>query len=103
MRYVDPVQVSPGEYRTVLEDGGVRVLEMVIPPGVSDVEHSHPTETVYFISGGKARIHLPDGSADELEIPDGMAMRHPPWTHRVENVGDTEIRAVIFENVGELA
>jgi len=29
-------------------------------------------------------------------------MRHPAWTHRVENIGDTEIRAVIFENVAEL-
>ena len=102
MHYIDPVEVSPNEYKTVLEEDGVRVVEMVLPPGVSDTEHSHPTETVYFITGGKARIHLPDGSADELDIPDGMAMRHPAWTHRVENIGDTEIRAVIFENVAEL-
>ena len=54
---------------------------------------------MYFITGGKARIHLPDGASQDLEIPDGFAMQHEAWTHRVENIGETEIRAVIFENV----
>jgi len=53
VHYVDPVEVSPNEYKTVLEEDGVRVVEMVLPPGVSDTEHSHPTETVYFITGGR--------------------------------------------------
>ena len=102
MTYIDPVEVSPNEYRTVLEQNGIRLVEMVIPPGASDTEHSHPTETVYFIAGGKLRIHLPDGASQDLEVPDGFAMQHEAWTHRVENIGEAEIRAVIFENVGEL-
>ena len=55
---------------------------------------------MYFITGGKARIHPPDGVSQDLEIPDGFAMQHEAWTHRVENIGETEIRGVIFENVG---
>jgi hypothetical protein len=52
---------------------------------------------VYFITGGKVRIHLPDGESVELEPPDGHVMKHEPWTHRVENIGDTDIKALLFE------
>jgi mannose-6-phosphate isomerase-like protein (cupin superfamily) len=91
------VKVSPRNYRLLLEDGNYRIVEMLLPPGTSDIEHSHPNEMVYFITGGKARIHVPGGQAVELDIPDGHTMKHEPWTHRVENIGATEIKAVIFE------
>ena len=97
MEYKDPTQVSPENYRLLLEDGDHRLVEMSLPAGRSDIEHSHPHEMVYFITGGKARIHLPDGDSVELEIPDGHVMKHEPWTHRVENIGDTDIRALLFE------
>ncbi len=43
------------------------------------------------------RIHLPDGESVELEVPDGHVMQHEPWTHRVENIGATDIKAILFE------
>ena len=98
MTYIDPVEASPDNYKAVFENEHVRVLEMTVRPGESDNEHSHPNETVYFTSGGKARIHLPDGETMEAELPDGAVMWHEPWTHRVENIGSTDIRAVIVEN-----
>ena len=97
MEYKDPTEVSPNNYRLLLEDGDYRLVEMSLPAGTSDIEHSHPNEMVYFITGGKARIHLPDGDSVDLEIPDGHVMKHEPWTHRVENIGATDIRAVLFE------
>lgn len=97
MDYKDPVDVSPANYRLLLQDGPFRIVEMRLPAGTSDIEHSHPHEMVYFIRGGKARVHLPDGSSVELDIPDGHAMKHEPWTHRVENIGSSEILAIIFE------
>ena len=96
MTYIDPVAVSPDHYKTLFEDDEVRVLEMTLPAGVSDTEHSHPNEVVYFIKGGNAKIHVGD-DAMEAEIPDGHVMAHEPWTHRVENVGATDIHAIIFE------
>ena len=97
MAYIDPVEVSSDNYKVLLENENVRVLEMSLHAGQSDVEHSHPTETVYFITGGKVKIHLPDGHSDEAEIPDGFVMHQEAWTHRVENVGDTDVHAIIFE------
>ncbi len=98
MTYIDPVQASPDNYKVIFENEHVRVLEMNVPAGQSDNEHSHPAETVYFISGGKAKIDLPGGESMEAELPDGTVMWHEPWTHQVSNVGSTDIRAIIVEN-----
>ena len=76
MAYIDPVEVAPGNYKVLLENEHVRVLEMNLKVGAKDVTHSHPDETVYFVKGGKAKIHLPDGEAAEAEIPDGGGMWH---------------------------
>ncbi len=92
MAYLDPVKVSPGNYKLVFENDLVRVLEMRVKSGKSDVTHSHPSETVYFIRGGKVRIHLPDGGTPEAEFPDGHSMWHEPWTHRLENIGASDIQ-----------
>lgn len=97
MEFKDPVKVSPENYKLLQQEGDFRLVEMILPAGKSDVEHSHHHEMVYFISGGKVRIHLPDADPVDLEIPDGHSMTHDPWTHRVENIGTTDIRAVIFE------
>jgi mannose-6-phosphate isomerase-like protein (cupin superfamily) len=98
MTYIDPVQVSPGNYKLLFENDHVRVLEMSLRAGESDETHSHPTETVYFVRGGQARIHLADGSSAEVKLPDGHVMWHEPWTHQVANVGKSDIRAVIVES-----
>ncbi len=101
MAYIDPVSVSPGSYRSLLENDRVRVLEMTLPAGQADEMHSHPCETVYFVSGGKVRLYLPDGVTAEAEFPDGGVMWHEPWTHRVENIGPSDIRAIIVESKTE--
>jgi quercetin dioxygenase-like cupin family protein len=98
--YIDPVQVSPTNYRVLLENERVRVVEMSLKAGEMDETHSHPAETVYFVTGGRVRLHLPDGGTAEAEFPDGGAMWHEPWTHRVENIGTSDITAIIVEDQG---
>lgn len=96
--YTDPVAVSPTNYRTLLENEHVRVVEMRLKRGEIDAPHSHPAETVYFVQGGKLRLHLPGGETAEAEFPDGGVMWHEPWTHRVENVGTSDVLAIIVES-----
>lgn len=98
MAYIDPVRVSPSNYRTLLENERVRVLEMDLKAGQKDVTHSHPDETVYFVRGSKVKLHLPDGQAIEADIPDGHVMWHEAWTHTVENVGSADLKAIIVES-----
>ena len=97
MTYIDPVKSSPDNYKLLFENEHVKVLEMDLKAGKTDNEHSHRAETVYFISGGKAKIHLPNGEVMEADIPDGHVMYSEAWTHRVENVGTKDIKAIIVE------
>jgi len=92
-----PTVVSPDNYKVIGETDGFRIVEMIVKAGESDNEHSHPNEAAYFISGSKVRVHLPDGNSDEMDIPDGFVLIHDAWTHRVENIGDTDIHAIVFE------
>lgn len=96
MTYIDPIEASPNEYKLLLDGDKARIVEMRLPAGTIDTEHSHPHEFVYFIKGGKVRIHVGEEQM-ELDIPDGHSMQHEPWTHRVENIGDTDIFAILFE------
>lgn len=98
MEYIDPTKAAPNNYRLLMENEHVRVLEMSLKSGEKDNEHSHEDETVYFISGGKVKIHLPGGETADAELPDGHVMWHEAWTHTVENVGSTDIRAIIVES-----
>lgn len=98
MTYIDPVESSPDNYKVLLENEHVRILEMIVPAGESDNKHSHPDESVYFITGGKAKIVEENGDTMEAEFPDGATMWHPAWTHQVTNTGDTEIHAIIVES-----
>jgi mannose-6-phosphate isomerase-like protein (cupin superfamily) len=98
MTYIDPVQVSPGHYKTLLENDHVRVLEMTLKAGEKDEVHSHPSEVAYFVKGGKVVIHLTDGQAMEADIPDGHVMWHEEWTHQVENVGNRDLYAIVVES-----
>ena len=98
MNYIDPTKSSPQNYRLLMENDHVRVLEMNLAAGKKDNEHSHQAETVYFVSGGKVKIHLPGGDSVEADLPNGHVMWHEAWTHTVENVGSSDIRAIIVEN-----
>ena len=97
MAYIDPTKSSPNNYKLLLENDNVRVLEMTLKAGEKDNEHSHDAESVYFISRGKLNIHLPGGDSMEVDIPDGHVMWHEAWTHTVENVGTTDVRAIVVE------
>ena len=98
MAYIDLVEVSPGSYKTLLENDHVHVLQMDLKAGQSDQLHSHPSETVFFVRGSKVNIHLPDGERVEADIPDGHVMRSEAWTHRVENVSSADLQAIIVES-----
>ena len=98
MNYIDPTKSSPENYKLLMENDTVRVLEMNLQAGKKDNQHSHQAETVYFISGGKVKIHLPGGDSVEADLPNGHVMWHEAWTHTVENVGSSDIRAIIVED-----
>jgi len=97
--YIDATTAAADNYKLLSQEGNIRVIEMNLPVGVKDNKHSHHNETVYFIQGSKVRIYLEDGESMEADIPDGHVMHHGPWTHQVENIGDRDVKAIIFEQM----
>lgn len=96
----DPVQVSPDVYSVKLENESVRILEVNLAQGQSDKMHGHPGSTVFVhvISGGKVLVSYQDGRTEEMEVGDNQFLSHASRVHQIKNIGDTDVRAIIYEN-----
>lgn len=93
----DAEKVSPKVVHLKLENERVRVLETVSNPGDKEGMHSHPQSVVFVISGGKLRISTPDGKTSDVELKTGDTLWREPVTHAAENIGTTQVHAIIFE------
>jgi quercetin dioxygenase-like cupin family protein len=58
--YIDAVAAAADHYTLLSQEGAARVIKMHLPAGAKDNLHSHNNETVYFLQGGKAKIHVVD-------------------------------------------
>ena len=93
----DPVQVAPTIYKVLFENERVRLLEVRMRTGDRSAMHSHPDYLVYALSGGTVRMTSPSGEGGEIEVNDGDVMWREAEAHSVENVGETELRALFVE------
>jgi hypothetical protein len=93
----DPVQVAPEQYKVLLENDRVRVLEYRSQPGDKEAMHSHPANVIYMLSTFKAKFTLPDGKTTESELKAGEVTWREAETHVVENIGTTEGHVLIIE------
>ena len=59
---VDGLVSSPGNFKLLLENDHVRVLQYTLLPGALDHWHTHPPRVGYVLSGAKIRVTEADGS-----------------------------------------
>ena len=93
----DPVKLSPQYYTVRSENDRVRVLEYRLKPGEKEVMHSHPSYVVYFFGPAKLRATGPDGKSSDTSVTEGEVLIRDPLSHAVENVGTTELHALLIE------
>ncbi len=93
----DVVNVAPEQFKVVLENEHVRVLEFSMKPGDKQEMHTHPATVHIELTPTKVRITNPDGKAVVLEGKQGEALWVGPVKHTVENIGNTEIHGYIIE------
>ncbi len=79
------------------ENDHVRVLEYTSDPGDKEAMHYHPAFVVYVLTGGTPRITTPDGKSDDVEFQAGDLPWRDPVTHSTENIGGTQLHAIIVE------
>ena len=96
--HIDPVTVSPGMYRVMLENEHVRVVRYQIEPGQKDEWHTHPAKVSYVVSGGTLRVTLADGASFVVdEKSDSAAWLGAVGKHYVENIGTDDVHIVLVE------
>jgi quercetin dioxygenase-like cupin family protein len=93
----DPVMLSPQYYTVKSENDRVRVLEYRLKPGEKEVMHSHPSYVVYFFGPATLRATGPDGKTSDTSVTQGEVVLRDPLSHAVENVGTTELHALLIE------
>jgi hypothetical protein len=100
----DAVQSQPQNYRVVLENDRVRVLEYNGRPGMGvcgDGMHSHPPHVTVLLSAGKVRIKTPDGKVEvHNDVPVGAVFWGNAEKHEIENIGGSNIRLLLIELKG---
>lgn len=95
---IDALTASPDNFKLLLENEQVRVLEYTLRPGERDQPQTHPPKVSYVVAGGSLRITMEEGKSFLSQDAAGTAT----WTgavgrHYVENVGKTAVRVVLVE------
>jgi beta-alanine degradation protein BauB len=93
----DPVAISPRYYTVLVDSNHVRVLEYRLPAGRREPMHSHPAYVVYFFQAAKLRATYPDGHSSESVVTPGETLYREALSHSIENIGDTEVHALLVE------
>ena len=93
----DPVRLAPKNIKVLLENNRVRVYEVRIKPGEKIPMHSHPPHLTYSLGTAKGKYSLPNGEASIGEAKPGAVFWSEAITHASENVGTTEIHALVVE------
>ena len=92
---MDALLAAPASHRVLLENSGVRVLEVVIEPRSREPEHTHQLVSVMIIDEPpRIRYYVGEElrfeSQSSLEPPSGVRVRwmEPEGPHSVENIDE---------------
>ena len=95
---MDAIKSSTANFKLLLENEYVRVLEYSLKPGQKDKPHTHPAKSSYVVSGGKLKVYLENGETIIADEETGTAS----WgdyagKHYVENIGNTTVTIILTE------
>jgi quercetin dioxygenase-like cupin family protein len=97
----DALFASPVNFKLLLENDHVRVLEYTVAPGERDQWHTHPAKVSYVAEGGTVRVTTEDGKSFLADETAGTASwDQPVGRHFVQNVGRTPVRVILTEVKG---
>jgi predicted metal-dependent enzyme (double-stranded beta helix superfamily) len=87
---LDSLVVCHETQKLIFENAFVRVIDDVIPPGVSEPKHHHPHGVVIAIVDGDTETRAyPDGQPTRRHATKGSASWNESIVHDVKNVGTT--------------
>ena len=93
----DPVSLYPNNYKVLLENDRVRVLDFQLKKGAKEDFHAHPAAVTYVLTPFRIRFTFPDGSTRIREGKAGEVFYGEALTHASENIGDTDAHGLLIE------
>src|SRR5215212_3656245 len=91
----DGVKIAPDNYKVLLENAHVRVVEFTLKPGEKSPMASRPHRVIYAITPAIGKITGPDGKTADMNRKAGEVWWRDAESLAVENTGKGEIRTVI--------
>ncbi len=87
---LDSLVVCRDTQKLIFENPFVRVIDDVIPPGVSEPRHRHPHGVVVALEDADTEVHVyPEGKLASRHTTKGTATWNEGQVHDVKNVGKT--------------
>ena len=96
-RAQDPVPLYPDNYKVLLENDRVRVLDFQLRKGAKENFHQHPAAVTYVLTPFKIRFTFPDGTMRVREAKAGDVFYGEALVHASENIGDTNAHGLLIE------
>jgi quinol monooxygenase YgiN/quercetin dioxygenase-like cupin family protein len=96
-RAQDPVPIYPNNYKVLLENDRVRVLEFWLRKGATEDFHQHPAAVTYVLAPFKIQFRFPDGTTRIREAKAGDVFYGDAVTHSPLNIGETDARGILIE------
>lgn len=95
----DPVKVAGDMYKVIVENDGLRVLDVSIPAGAKTAMHSHPDLVAVVLEPSPIRWTRPDGQSEQSGpgFTRGSTLYMASDTHISENIGTTSAHVVLVE------
>jgi beta-alanine degradation protein BauB len=97
-RVKDPVKVSPGNYKIVLQSTRMRLLVATWEPGESDELHGHPPIVVYALTDVDGLSTGETGKQKPVKLRAGASFfQNPEKAHSFKNVGSQSASMLLLE------
>lgn len=93
----DPTTLYPGNYKVMILNDQVRVMDFQLKRGATEKMHMHPAHVLYVLTGFKIRFTFPDGSTKVREAKAGDVLYSEAVMHSPENIGDTDAHGILVE------
>lgn len=94
---VDPLATYPENYRVLLENDRVRVIDFTLRKGATEVFHRHPANVAVFLGEFKIRFTFPDGRTAIRDAQPGDVGYSEAVVHASENIGATDAHGILIE------
>lgn len=84
---LDSLKINPNTQKLIFENQFVRVIDNIVPVGVTEPMHSHPHGVVVYLSDGKNEVTTQDGKTTVSVHSADTAVWSEPIIHAVKNIG----------------